>query len=166
MTTKEQERKALERIRKIVADLGENSYISYAFEGCFEKAEENIDGDMACSWKSVAESKEGDIARLQMNLAAANREKAALVKKNDELNAELAELKGKKLKPHTLSTMKILLKQEIEAAEKATAAAADRIVAQAETPECEQFKQAVEDHRRNFNAALAYKNALADIEKQ
>ena len=30
--TKEQERKALEKIKKIVTDLGEDSYISMAFE--------------------------------------------------------------------------------------------------------------------------------------
>lgn len=51
MTTKEQERKALAQIRKIVEGLGENSYLSFAFEGCFEKAEENIENDFACSYK-------------------------------------------------------------------------------------------------------------------
>ena len=40
--TKEQERKALEKIKKIVTDLGEDSYISMAFEGCFEIAEETL----------------------------------------------------------------------------------------------------------------------------
>lgn len=49
MTTKEQERKALEQIRKIVAGLGEDSYVATAFEGCFEDAEENIENDWACS---------------------------------------------------------------------------------------------------------------------
>lgn len=55
MTTKEQERKALAQIRKIVDGLGENSYIGTAFEGCFEKAEQNIDDDAAYSWKGEAE---------------------------------------------------------------------------------------------------------------
>ena len=45
MTTKEQERKALEKIRKIVAELGENSYVGIAFDGAFELAEENISDD-------------------------------------------------------------------------------------------------------------------------
>ena len=40
MTTKDQERKALAQIRKIVEGLGEESYIGIAFEGCFEIAEE------------------------------------------------------------------------------------------------------------------------------
>ena len=49
MTTKEQERKALAQIRKIVEGLGENSYVGTAFEGCFEMAEENIDCDFGNS---------------------------------------------------------------------------------------------------------------------
>lgn len=58
MTTKEQERKALAKIRKIVEELGENSYIGMAFDGCFEIAENNIDDDYGCSMKTRAESAE------------------------------------------------------------------------------------------------------------
>lgn len=58
MTTKEQERKALEQIRMIVEGLGEDSYIGTAFEGCFDIAEENIDNDFGCSMKQRAESAE------------------------------------------------------------------------------------------------------------
>ncbi|MCM1165636.1 MAG: hypothetical protein NC401_06460 [Ruminococcus sp.] len=48
-TTKEQERKALEKIRTIVDGLGENSYVATAFAGCFEIAEQNIEYDFADS---------------------------------------------------------------------------------------------------------------------
>lgn len=58
MTSKEQERKALEQIRKIVEGLGEGSYIGTAFEGCFEIAEENIENDFACSMKQRKEAAE------------------------------------------------------------------------------------------------------------
>ena len=58
MTTKEQERKALEKIRKIVEELGENSYVGTAFDGCFEIAENNIEDDFACSMKQRAETAE------------------------------------------------------------------------------------------------------------
>lgn len=58
MATKEQELKALGQIRKIVENLGEDSYISFALEGCFEMAEQNIENDFACSWKQKAESAE------------------------------------------------------------------------------------------------------------
>ena len=61
MTTKDQERKALEQIRKIVESLGDDSYIGTAFEGCFEIAEENINNDFACSMKERAEAAEKNI---------------------------------------------------------------------------------------------------------
>ena len=55
MTTKDQEREALKKIRKIVEGLGEESYIGKAFEGCFEMAQENIESDFWMSWKETAE---------------------------------------------------------------------------------------------------------------
>ena len=58
MTSKQEERKALEQIKKIVASLGENSYIATAFEGCFEIAEENIENDFGCSMKQRKEAAE------------------------------------------------------------------------------------------------------------
>ena len=61
MTTKEQERKALAQIRKIVEGLGEDSYVGTAFEGCVEVAEQNIENDWACSYKQQIESLEGRI---------------------------------------------------------------------------------------------------------
>lgn len=51
MVTKNDERKALEKIKKIVEELGDDSYIAVAFEGCFDIAEDNINNDMACSMK-------------------------------------------------------------------------------------------------------------------
>jgi predicted RNase H-like nuclease (RuvC/YqgF family) len=68
MTTKEQETKALEKIRAIVAGLGEDSYLAAAFEGCFELAEENIANDWACT---------PQIRRSEMN--------AAIDKLNDQI---------------------------------------------------------------------------------
>lgn len=56
IATKEQERKALEQIRKIVDGLGKNSYVGTAFDGCFEMAEENIEFDCAYSMKGNYES--------------------------------------------------------------------------------------------------------------
>lgn len=55
MTTKEQERKAVEKIRKIVEGLGENSYVGFAMEGVLELAEDNIREDAAYSMKKSAE---------------------------------------------------------------------------------------------------------------
>lgn len=48
---KEQEMKALTEIRRIIARLGENSYVGTALEGCLEIAEDNIKNDFLCSMK-------------------------------------------------------------------------------------------------------------------
>lgn len=76
MTTKDQERKALEQIRKIVASLGEDSYIGTAFEGCFEIAAENIENDFACSMKQRKEAAEAAEDNLREKLTAAKKELA------------------------------------------------------------------------------------------
>ena len=90
MTTKEQERKALEQIRKIVAGLGKNSYIGTAFEGCFEMAEQNIEYDFACSMQG-----ERDLTMSELNKACdkinsqkeeLKQVKEALVKETDRAN--------------------------------------------------------------------------------
>lgn len=75
MTSKDQERKALEQIRKIVAGLGEESYIGKAFEGCFEIAQDNIDNDF---WNSQKES----IKNMHKNLDSAT---SKLYNKTEEL---------------------------------------------------------------------------------
>lgn len=89
MTTKEQERKALEQIRKIVEGLGENSYIGTAFEGCFEIAENNIENDFACSMKQRKESAEFAEDQLREKLEAAGIIRANLEKENVCLNDRL-----------------------------------------------------------------------------
>ncbi len=63
---KDQERKALEQIKKIVEELGKNSYIGAAFEGCFEIAEENIDNDSASSIKQEYERAREDAIKFKV----------------------------------------------------------------------------------------------------
>ena len=89
MTTKDQERKALEQIRKIVAGLGEGSYIATAFEGCFEIAEENIENDFACSMEQRAESAEKDAKKIGDALRAANKQIEDLEATNEILGEKI-----------------------------------------------------------------------------
>ncbi|MDR0949282.1 MAG: hypothetical protein LBM69_07190 [Lachnospiraceae bacterium] len=65
MTTKEQERQEIEKIRKIVEGMGENSYLATAMEGVLEVAEENIEADAAFSLKGRAEVAEKEAAELK-----------------------------------------------------------------------------------------------------
>lgn len=83
MTTKEQERKALEQIKKIVAGLGENSYVGTAFAGCFEDAEQNIEYDAAFSMK-------GQLELTERTAAALRAEKAKLEQDLKEVRAHAA----------------------------------------------------------------------------
>ena len=99
MATKEQERKALEQIKKIVEGLGENSYIGTAFEGCFEIAEDNIKNDFACSMKQAKEMAEKqfveakDIIKCrEQELADREKEVRELRKTADMLNSMRNEL--------------------------------------------------------------------------
>lgn len=71
MTTKEQERQAIAKIRKIVEGLGENSYVGMAMDGVLEVAEQNIEYDAAFSLKGevkVAEEREAEQRECAENL--------------------------------------------------------------------------------------------------
>lgn len=100
MTTKEQERKALARIRKIVAELGEDSYLATAFDGAWEIAEENIENDFANSTKFYVDKYNGTDSRavaaenkireltseLEFQKGEAEFHKKAYVEKNKDYN--------------------------------------------------------------------------------
>ena len=100
VVTKDEEFKALEKIRKIVDGLGEDSYIGIAFEGCFEVAEDNIRNDFMCSmkqrWqsaekkaeKSSQELKERDnqIEQLKKEIKGLESDRAALTEKCESLS--------------------------------------------------------------------------------
>ena len=72
MTTKEQERKAMEKIREIVKGLGEYSYIASAMEGVWEIMEENINNDFAISMGDRMKEKDKEIESLKMRVAKAD----------------------------------------------------------------------------------------------
>ena len=84
MASKEKELRTLEAIKKLVADLGEDSYIGFAFEGCFEVAEENIRNDFACNAMDRAAGRAKDAA---MKVLA--EERAAAKKAADEANDQI-----------------------------------------------------------------------------
>lgn len=56
MTTKQQERDALQKIREILETLDSDGYVRTAFDGVLEIAETNIENDWACSLKEQVES--------------------------------------------------------------------------------------------------------------
>lgn len=89
MTTKDQERKALEQIKKIVDSLGDDSYIGTAFDGCFEIAAKNIENDFACSMKERAEIAERRKRELEIKLVKQDHEITEQDQEITELEAKL-----------------------------------------------------------------------------
>ena len=81
MATKDQERAALEQIKKIIAELGNNSYIAMAMDGMIADAEENIENDFALSWKDRAETAAKRLEKAQEETARISKE-LELAKKN------------------------------------------------------------------------------------
>ena len=96
--TKQQERDALEKIRKIVEQLGPDSYLATAFEGCFDLAAENIENDWACSMADRARRAEKRAAELEDKLAESVKDyeaaHAAAHAVAEEKDAEIAQLKA------------------------------------------------------------------------
>lgn len=82
VATKDQERQAVEKIRKIVEGLGTNSYVGTAMQGVLEVAEQNIEYDAAFSLKE-----EKDIAERREQEQRENAERL-----NKELEAAKSEL--------------------------------------------------------------------------
>lgn len=95
MTTKAQEKKALEQIRKIVEGLGENSYIGTAFAGVLEDAETNIEWDAAFSMKERWEAAEHNEKVLREGLAETEKRLDAAKKAaNERIEELIADIEG------------------------------------------------------------------------
>lgn len=95
--TKQQERDTLAKIKKMVAQLGPDSYLATTFEGCFDLAAENIDNDWACSMADRARNAEKRVAELEDKLSEAVKDyeaaHAAAHAVAEEKDAEIAKLK-------------------------------------------------------------------------
>lgn len=61
MTTKEQERTALNKIRNILGTLDADGWVNIAFKGVCDIAQENIDNDFACSPVERVEELENEV---------------------------------------------------------------------------------------------------------
>ena len=171
MTSEEQERKALEQIRKIVASLGENSYIGMAFEGCFEVAAQNIENDWGCSMKQRTEAAERDLkeaekkisqmearlSNLQQSLDGCNEEYSRM---KGALELEIMDLKKRMLAPDDLVDFGQMLDEEIAKRDEIIQHEAETIVELADVPNDIAFQNAVRIHR-NAKADRKYYEDMA-----
>lgn len=172
LASKRNERETLEIIRQMVADLGPQSYLATAFEGCFEIAEQNIEYDFGDSTKGRVESAERKVKELeaeverlkgQLKTAELNERdlRAAVAKAKEEVSHTITVLREQVLGPDDLEDVRQLLADRVdEAEEKATQAAAE-IVKLAEATALPEFRQAVANHR-NFTSTAKYYRDLLD----
>ena len=154
--TKEQERKALEKIRKIVSELGEDSYLKMAFDGCFEIAESKIDNDFGDSPRenlAYAEKQIKDLEAKIENLSEAN---TVLQSRMSSMSIEIVSKKSLQIAEEAIRKVRgDYLEEDIKLK--------NTIVENAETPDTEIFKNAVQRHKFLNNECEAYKKALDEI---
>lgn len=163
MTTKEEERNALEKIKKIVESLGKESYLRTAFDGAFELAEQNIDYDFGNSTRWYVE----EYQNLCDKFETAN-------KRIDELQNELDEQKSahynernalnrKLLSDYETATVEKLLSEKTSELQLELNNAASRIVDAADDPQSDAFSNAVADHRTAKTEFDRYSGVLRSI---
>lgn len=138
--TKEQERKTLAQIKKMVADLGADSYIATAFEGCFEIAEKNIENDFACSMKQRAESTEKE---LESYKRLAERTTAEV----DEKQAIIDDLKKHEITAGDFLRVQNLVIEKLDSIAGEMDKEATIIVERADDANSDEFHEAVKRHR-------------------
>ena len=172
--TKAQERETLEAIKKMVAELGPQSYLATAFEGCFEDAEQNIEDDAAYSMKARLDIQaqraielgyevdrlKDEIKRLELD----NRDlRAAVAKAKEEASKTITSLREQVLSPDDLEDVRQLLEERITESEEKAEKAAQEIVKYAEDPTGKEFAQAVADHRNHTKYAEYHRELLGRV---
>ena len=168
--TKDQERETLEKIKAMVAELGPQSYLATAFEGCFEDAETNIENDFAFSMKSRVDTAEEKARELGSQYIAAKTDATHLKAQLDDTLAQLAAaqeqiaaLKRQQL-PEQLRRDLWVMVDEAEASRARMAEAADKMAIGADNPGCVLFKDSVARYRAEKARAEAMEQRAAELD--
>lgn len=166
IATKEQERKALEKIKKIISELGEQSYIATAFDGCIEDAEENIENDFALSMKQRYDdtlAKLNECEREKENEAA----RVRLAERDvEQLKEQLARAKEAALSVDELDECRTLASESYDLNIAYADEYAKIIVKYAEFPTGKEFLDAVKKNRKFSRKAERAKKLYDTLELQ
>lgn len=164
IATKEQERAAITKIRKIVDSLGENSYVGTALKGCLEIADQNIEYDAADSLFERLEIAEGQLKEAQgkvKTLELDNRDlRAAVERVKSDASKTITALREKVIGADDLSDVIELVSERLAGLEEEVKNAAERIVEEASDPSSAAFQSAVSDHRAAKGHAEYFANVL------
>ena len=154
IATKQQERDTLAAIMKMVEELGPQSYLATAFDGCFEDAESNIENDFGDSmqrrWENSMEelsAAKEEINRLKAEVAAAQKKEETLQGQFDFASQHIKKLERQQLPEELRHDLWMMVTSEAEASRARMAEAADKMAAGADNPGCVLFKESVARYR-------------------
>ena len=168
LATREQERKALEAIRKMVVELGPQSYLAIAFDGCFEDAENNIENDFGDSMKArwlhadaQLKAAKGTIEELKEQLEESKKDYEAAREIAEQKDAEIEALRRQVLSADNLTDCRQLVDGYIVKLRDKIKAAEATILEYAERPEATTFRDAVME-RKSLASDIDYYTSLAE----
>ena len=169
--TKEQERETLEKIKAMVAELGPQSYLATAFEGCFADAESNIENDFGDSmqrrWENSMEelsAAKEEINRLKAEIAAAQKKEETLQGQLDFASQHIKKLERQQLPEQLRRDLWVMVTDEAEASRARMAEAADKMAVGADNPGCVLFKDSVARYRAEKARAEAMEQRAAELD--
>ena len=160
IATKQQERDTLAAIRKMVEELGPQSYLATAFDGCFEDAENNIENDFGDSMKARWQDAEKRVAQAVKETTAVKEELEQVRKHLQTAESAVDFYRDKVLDSDDIADVFQLVGDKLAAIQEDIKTAAERIIEGAEEPESDAFKNAVKYHRA-VKGGLEYYQALA-----
>ena len=169
--TKDQERETLEKIKAMVAELGPQSYLATAFEGCLEDAEQNIEDDAAYSMKARLEiqaqraiERGYEVDRLKADLATAQSKVETLQSQFDFASQHIKKLERQQLPEQLRRDLWVMVTDEAAASRARMAEAADKMAVGADNPGCVLFKDSVARYRAEKARAEAMEQRAAELD--
>ena len=163
LSTKRNERETLEIIRQLVADLGPQSYLGTAFDGCFDDAEINIEDDLAFSMKARYEFAKGKVEELETQLKKAKQNIQVLIKRYDERDAAFERMSSMVLPADDLEDLRQLVAAQVNEAKEKAKVESVTIIQFAKTPDAPEFKEAVNMYDHYTSTAAYYQKILDRI---
>lgn len=162
--TKDQERDALATIKKLVEDLGPQSYLKTAFDGVFEVAEMNIEEDAAYSFPGRVNILEDQLREIGSKYNAARSDVEVLRSQLDYAQEQVDALKRQQLPEELRRDLWVMVTTEAEVSRARMAEAADKMAAGAENPGCVLFKDSVARYRAEKTRAEAMEQRAAELD--
>ncbi|WP_302620233.1 hypothetical protein [uncultured Oscillibacter sp.] len=161
--TKQQERDALAAIRRMVEELGPQSYLATAFEGVFEDAESNIENDFGDSMKTRWLHADAQLNAAKGTIEELEAHKRSMQETIDRLQRERGEAEARQVTDTDIVHLIRLAEKDLAEAEQRRDEAAQDIVTYADDPACEEFRQAVATHRNATSSVEAKKERLGRL---